>query len=78
MATAGQSPLSIENSTGTLRPRGTRSGIVFSAEDQEQMLAEDLAAGTQVSLVLTALIMIGLVLSIVTLAGVLADAVAGD
>lgn len=43
----------------------------FSAEDKENMLADDLAAGTQVSLVLTALITIGLVLSAVTLAGVL-------
>jgi hypothetical protein len=43
----------------------------FSAEDKENMLAEDLAAGTRVSLVLTALITIGLVLSAVTLIGVL-------
>lgn len=43
----------------------------FSLEDKEQMLADDLTAGTRVSLVLSALITIGLVLSIVTLIGVL-------
>jgi hypothetical protein len=43
----------------------------FTAEDKEQMLADDLAAGTRVSLVLTALITIGLVLSAVTLIAVL-------
>ncbi len=43
----------------------------FSADDQERMLSDELAAGTQVSLVLTALITIGLVLSVVTLIGVL-------
>ena len=35
------------------------------------MLADDLAAGTSVSLELTALITVGLVLSVVTLVGVL-------
>ena len=43
----------------------------FSVEDKERMLADDLAAGTRVSLVLSALITIGLVLSVVTLAAVL-------
>jgi hypothetical protein len=42
----------------------------FSAEEKEQMLADDLAAGTQVSLVLAALITAGLVLCIVTLTAV--------
>jgi hypothetical protein len=43
----------------------------FSAEDKESMLVDDLSAGTSVSLLLTALITVGLVLSAVTLAGVL-------
>jgi hypothetical protein len=42
----------------------------FSAEEKEQMLADDLAAGTRVSLVLAALITAGLVLCIVTLSAV--------
>ncbi len=44
----------------------------FATEDQERMLADDLAAGTRVSLVLSALISIGLILSIVTLVAVIA------
>ena len=42
----------------------------FSAEEKEQMLADDLAAGTGVSLVLAALNTAGLVLCIVTLSAV--------
>jgi hypothetical protein len=52
----------------------TRSHTVwdrFTVEDKERMLADDLAAGTSVSLVLSTLITIGLVLSAVTLAAVL-------
>jgi hypothetical protein len=43
----------------------------FSREEQERMLRDDLTAGTRVSLVLTALIAAGLVLSAVTLVAVL-------
>lgn len=43
----------------------------FSADEQERMLRDDLTAGTRVSLVLTALIAAGLVLSAVTLIAVL-------
>jgi hypothetical protein len=43
----------------------------FSPEDQEQMLRDDMAAGTRVSLVLVGLITTGLVLSIATLLAVL-------
>ncbi len=43
----------------------------FSAEEQEKMLSDDLQAGTKVSIVLTALISLGLAMSIITLAIVL-------
>ncbi len=43
----------------------------FSADQQEKMLSDDLQAGTRVSILLTALIGIGLTMSIITLAIVL-------
>jgi hypothetical protein len=42
----------------------------FNADEQERMLRDDLTAGTRVSLVLFALITTGLVLSAITLLGV--------
>jgi hypothetical protein len=70
MATAGQSRL-VDKLNWYTASRAHSVWDRFSAEDKENMLAEDLAAGTRVSLVLTALITIGLVLSAVTLIGVL-------
>ena len=42
----------------------------FSADDKERMLEDDLAAGVQVSLVLTALITAGMLLSVATVLAV--------
>ncbi len=42
----------------------------FSAADKERMLEDDLAAGVQVSLVLTALITAGMLLSVATVLAV--------
>lgn len=42
----------------------------FSADEKERMLKDDLAAGVSVSLVLTALIAAGMLLSIVTVLAV--------
>jgi len=70
MATAGPSRL-VDKLNWYTTSRAHSVWDRFPAEDKEHMLADDLSAGTSVSLLLTALITVGLVLSIVTLAGVL-------
>lgn len=42
----------------------------FAKDDQERMLADDMAAGTRVSFLLTALIATGMVLCVVTVLAV--------
>ena len=70
MATAGSTRL-VDKLNWYTTSRAHNVWDRFSAEDKESMLADDLSAGTSVSLLLTALITVGLVLSAVTLIGVL-------
>ena len=70
MATAGHHKL-VDKLSWYNSSRAHQVWDRFSADDKERMLADDLAAGTRVSLVLSALITVGLILSIVTLIGVL-------
>lgn len=71
MATVQRPSTSLRDKLSWHMQRGPHSvWDTFSPEAQEQMLRDDLSAGTGVSMVLFALITTGMVLSIVTVLAV--------
>ena len=73
MATAQHSGSTLRDQVASFTGRGRhRFWDRFNADEQERMLRDDLTAGTSVSLLLFALIMTGLMLTVVTLLTIVA------
>ena len=70
MATAGTTTKLVDKLTWYTSQAPHRVWDRFPADEKERMLEDDLAAGVRVSLVLTALIAAGMLLSIVTVLAV--------